>query len=153
ENALDARARRVSVEVRGGGLEPITVADDGCGIAADEVELAFERHATSKIVDDADLERLATLGFRGEALPSIAAVAEVSLSTRRADDREGTLVRYREGRLVERRPLGRAPGTTVEVRELFANLPARRKFLRSHAAETARAAQVVAPLALAYPGV
>lgn len=149
ENALDAGARRIDVLVEGGGLERIRVADDGWGIPADQLELAFARHGTSKIQSDDDLRRLATLGFRGEALPSIAAVAEVSCQTRAAEEPFGSAVRLRGGRIVERRAAARQPGTTVVVEELFADLPARRKFLRSRAAEAGLIAQVVAHLALA----
>ena len=113
ENALDAEARRIEVLVEGGGLELIRVADDGCGIPADQLELAFERHGTSKLRTDADLERITTLGFRGEALPSIAAVAEVCCQTRARPDAVGVELRLRGGHLIERRPLARQPGTTV----------------------------------------
>lgn len=149
ENALDAGARHIDVLVEGGGLERIRVADDGWGIPADQLELAFARHGTSKIQSDDDLRRLATLGFRGEALPSIAAVADVSCQTRAAEEPVGSAVRLRGGRIVERHAVARQPGTTVVVEELFADLPARRKFLRSRAAEAGLIAQVVAHLALA----
>jgi DNA mismatch repair protein MutL len=152
ENALDAGAGRVRVEVDGGGAERIAVADDGCGMAADEVELAFRRHATSKLHREEDLDELRTLGFRGEALPSIAAVADVVCTTRTRQERLGTDYRIEQGAL-QRRPLARQPGTTVEVTGLFARFPARRKFLRSPGAEAAACAQAVMPLALAFPNV
>jgi DNA mismatch repair protein MutL len=153
ENALDAEARRIEVLVEGGGLELIRVADDGCGIPADQLELAFERHGTSKLRTDADLERLTTLGFRGEALPSIAAVAEVSCQTRARPEAVGIALRLRGGNVIERRPLARQPGTTVTVEDLFAELPARRKFLRARTTEAGLAVQVVGHLALARPDV
>jgi DNA mismatch repair protein MutL len=129
ENALDAGARHVQVEIDGGGSERIMVADDGCGMAAEEVELAFRRHATSKVRTEADLNRLDTLGFRGEALPSIAAVADVTCSTRAAHERVGTELRIEFGAM-HSQPVGRAVGTTMLVEHLFGRFPARRKFLR-----------------------
>jgi len=152
ENALDAGARHIRVEIEGGGAEHILVADDGCGMAADEVELAFLRHATSKLREEQDLNALSTLGFRGEALPSIAAVADVACTTRTADERVGTEVRIETG-AIDVRPVGRAPGTTLIVDGLFARFPARRKFLRGAASETAACVQTVGPLALAFPDV
>jgi DNA mismatch repair protein MutL len=153
ENALDAGARRVEVLVEGGGLDLIRVADDGCGIPATELELAFQRHGTSKLRSDADLERLMTLGFRGEALPSIAAVAEVVCQTRHVQDNLGAELCLRGGQVIDRRPLARQPGTTVTVEDLFANVPARRKFLRARTTETGLAIQVVGHLALARPDI
>jgi DNA mismatch repair protein MutL len=153
ENALDADARRVEVLIEGGGLELIRVADDGCGIPGEQVELAFQRHGTSKLRTDADLEHLATLGFRGEALPSIAAVAEVLCQTRSSHESIGVGLRLSQGSVVEQRSLMRQPGTTVTVEELFGELPARRKFLRARTTEGGLAAQVVMHLALARPDV
>jgi DNA mismatch repair protein MutL len=152
ENALDAGARHIRIEIEGGGAERIMVADDGHGIAADQVELAFRRHATSKLRTESDLSDLATLGFRGEALPSIAAVADVTCSTRFAEESVGTELRVDSGAL-EQRPLSRQPGTTMLVEGLFARFPARRKFLRARSAEAAACLQLIAPLALAFPEV
>jgi DNA mismatch repair protein MutL len=152
ENALDAGARHIRIEIDGGGTDRILVADDGDGIAADQVELAFRRHATSKLRTESDLSELATLGFRGEALPSIAAVADVTCSTRSTVEPIGLELRVESGAL-EQRPLPRQPGTTMLVEGLFARFPARRKFLRARSAEAAACVQLIAPLALAFPEV
>src|SRR3954451_13336844 len=133
ENALDAGARHVRVEIDGGGAERILVADDGCGIAAEEVELAFRRHATSKLRTETDLNALATLGFRGEALPSIAAVADVTCSTRAASEPLGVELRIEMG-AVSVSPLARQPGPIMLVEGLFSRFPARKKFLRARTA-------------------
>ena len=151
ENALDADARRIDVRVEGGLEQRFEVADDGCGIAADELELALERHATSKIASLEDLDRLGSLGFRGEALPSIAAVSRLRITSRRADAELAAFVLVDGGRVTERGPASRAVGTTVEVRELFHNTPARRKFLHSPAGELRAALRLIEALALAYP--
>jgi DNA mismatch repair protein MutL len=153
ENALDAGARGISVEVGGGGVELLRVADDGVGVAAAEVPLAFARHATSKLADLDDLDRLTTLGFRGEALPSIAAVAEVIFLTRPADAPAGTLLRLAYGEAVEQRSAARAPGTTITVEHLFGQLPARRKFLKARSTEAGHVAHCVTQLALGRPDV
>jgi DNA mismatch repair protein MutL len=152
ENALDAGARHIRVEIEGGGAERILVADDGHGIAAEEVELAFRRHATSKLRAESDLSELATLGFRGEALPSIAAVADVVCSTRSFSESVGIELRIEAG-AISASPLARQPGTTMVVHELFRRFPARRKFLRTRGAEAAACIQTVAPLALGFPEV
>jgi DNA mismatch repair protein MutL len=152
ENALDAGATSVQIEVDAGGTERIAVADNGCGIASDEVELAFRRHATSKLARESDLDQLATLGFRGEALPSVASVADVVCLTRVAEQPVGTEFRIEKGSL-EHRPLARQTGTTMTVLGLFDQFPARRKFLRSRSAEAAACVQAVAPLVLAFPEV
>ncbi len=135
ENSIDAGARDVRLEIRRGGRESIHVADDGCGMPASEVEVAFDRHSTSKLSSVDDLEHVTTLGFRGEALASIAAVSRVVLTTRTAAEETGTLLRMEGGQVVTRRPIGRPPGTTVAVQDLFFNVPARRKFLRAEATE------------------
>ena len=153
ENSLDAGATEVSVEVRGGGAEYLRVSDNGVGIAEDEVELAFQRFATSKVAEAPDLDAISTLGFRGEALPSIAAVSTVSLVTRTATEEYGTRVDIADGRLVNRQRVGAAPGTAVTVRHLFRGFPARRKFLRSPSTETARVQSVAIRYAMAYPHV
>ncbi len=153
ENALDAGARRIAVEARGGGLREIKVQDDGCGIAAAEVELAFERHATSKLRTVADLWSIETLGFRGEALPSIASVAQVVCITRTATEEVGTELRVAGGELQGRMPRGCSPGTSISVRNLFYNTPVRREYLRSDATEMSAISTVVQQYALAYPEV
>jgi DNA mismatch repair protein MutL len=151
ENSLDAAATEIRVEVREGGRRLIRIQDDGCGIPADEIATAFLRHATSKINAAADLERITTLGFRGEALASIAAVAHVTLLSRVADQAAGALIRLVEGREVERKAAGAPVGTSITVEHLFANVPARLKFLKQAATEAAHIQQVVTRYALAYP--
>ncbi|HEY3108400.1 MAG TPA: DNA mismatch repair endonuclease MutL [Chloroflexota bacterium] len=153
DNALDAGAREVSVELRGGGLELIRVSDDGSGLPADQVELAFERHATSKIRSVEDLERLATLGFRGEALPSIAAVAEVTMLTRETDAEAATTLTLRAGRPLKSGRAARQPGTTATVRHLFHNMPARLKFLPAGRSESLLVGALIRRCALARPDV
>jgi DNA mismatch repair protein MutL len=151
ENAIDAGATRVRVELEGGGQALIRVQDDGCGIPADEVGLAFQRHATSKLAVLDDLCRIRTLGFRGEALPSIAAVAEVELATRAAGASHGVVVHAHGTDVTPATPRGLPYGTTVTVRDLFAAVPARLKFLKSRAGEVAAVQGVVANYAMAYP--
>jgi len=151
ENSIDAGARDVRVEVRRGGKALVLVADDGCGIPSAEVELAFQRHSTSKLSTADDLDRIATLGFRGEALASIAAVSRVTVTTRSADEEVGVLLRLEGGRVVDRRPSGRPPGTTVTVEDLFFNVPARRKFLRSDLTERRHVDAWITRYAIAYP--
>jgi DNA mismatch repair protein MutL len=153
ENALDAGASRISVEIGGGGLNLIRVVDNGSGIEPEELALAFARHATSKLRDDAHLEAITTLGFRGEALPSIAAVAEVEAVSRPAENGTGARVRFHFGRFVDQTAAGAPAGTSISVRRLFQEQPARRKFLRSAGAETSQIASVVSHYALAYPEV
>ena len=153
ENALDAGARRIDVDVEGGGLVRIRVSDDGQGIAADQLPLAVARHATSKIADAGDLERIHSLGFRGEALASIAAVADVVLVSRTANADAGARLRVRAAETLDAGPVAAAPGTTVEVRDLFSATPARLRFLRSPRAEAAACTRVVADLALTHPEV
>ena len=153
ENALDAGATHVTVEIARGGMERISVSDDGCGIPQEEVELAFTRHATSKLQELDDLERLTTMGFRGEALPSIAAAGKVRMVSRAAEAGTAVAVELLDGRVTGKRQVGAAPGTTVTVEALFAGIPARRKYLRSQAAETSRVRQVVEYLAMAWPAV
>ena len=146
ENALDAGGRRITVEIRGAGRNLVRVVDDGAGIPADELTLAFQRHATSKVRTLADLEAIGTLGFRGEALASIAAVADVECTT------SGRRIHLRAGRVIDEGQAGPAPGTVMEVRDLFANTPARLKFLKSVATETAACLRVVEQYALLQPG-
>jgi DNA mismatch repair protein MutL len=153
ENALDAGARRISVEASEGGVALIRVVDDGHGIEPDELALAFQRHATSKLRNDSDLEAITTLGFRGEALPSIAAVAEVDAVSRPSESPRAARVRLRYGDLVEQGAGGAPPGTSISVRNLFREQPARLKFLRTAGAEASQIASVVSHYALAYPEV
>ena len=153
ENSLDAGATRIETVIREGGVAEIRVSDDGCGIPAGEVSLAFLRHATSKLTTVDELQSVATLGFRGEALPSIAAVSRATLTTRAIGADSGVRIQLRYGEPAGLDEVGCAPGTTVQAQELFGNLPARRKFLRSSAAETARIQEVVSRYALASPGV
>ncbi|MSQ40490.1 MAG: DNA mismatch repair endonuclease MutL [Dehalococcoidia bacterium] len=153
ENSLDAGATEITVEVRGGGLELIRVSDNGSGIPAAEVPLAFQRHATSKLSSADDLSTIATLGFRGEALPSIAAVAHVTMLTRAPQEQSGTYAEVEGEKALRREPRGAPQGATVTVRCLFENVPARLKFMRSRASESARVQQVVHHSMLAYPEV
>jgi DNA mismatch repair protein MutL len=148
ENALDARANRVEIEVRNGGKTEIRVADDGHGMARDDALLAIDRHATSKVQDESDLRAIQTLGFRGEALPSIAAVSRFELDTAQAQG-EGTRIKIDGGRVVAVDEISRRAGTTVSVRSLFFNVPARAKFLRSAAAETRAISETAIALSLA----
>ena len=153
ENALDAGATEISVEIRDGGVEQIRVSDNGSGIPHDEVEIAFQRFATSKLSDASDLDAIPTLGFRGEALPSIASVARMSVATRHADEDSGTRLDLEEGVVTDRKRQGASPGTVMTVRQLFRNVPARRKFLRTTATETSHIQNMVTRYALAYPEV
>ncbi|MFA7248421.1 MAG: DNA mismatch repair endonuclease MutL [Dehalococcoidia bacterium] len=153
ENALDAGAGHIEVEIEGGGVDRIRVHDDGFGIPPDQVADAFERHATSKLRNEQDLFAVRTLGFRGEALASIAAAADVDLTSRPAREQAAAVARLRDGRLERLGSAAAAPGTTVEARDLFAALPARRRFLHTARAETRAVADVIAALALAYPEV
>jgi DNA mismatch repair protein MutL len=147
ENSLDGNTRRVNVDVRGAGRTSIRVSDDGSGIVADELQLAFVRHATSKVTKLSDLDAVVSFGFRGEALASIAAVADVECSS------GGATVRIRAGEPVEQGPGPLLPGVTIEVRDLFTNVPARLKFLKSDATEVAAIKDVVSAFALLHPHV
>jgi DNA mismatch repair protein MutL len=151
ENAIDAGASSIHVEVRQGGRRLMRVADDGCGIASDEVEVAFARHATSKLQSVEDLAHIATLGFRGEALASISAVSQVTLLTRAEGEEVGTRLRVEGAHVVRREPYGHPRGTTAGVENLFYNVPARLKFLRTDATERKHIDNLVVRYAMAYP--
>ena len=151
ENAVDAGATRITVEIKGGGVDTIRVTDNGSGIPSDEVELAFQRYATSKIHTLDDLYAIQTLGFRGEALASISAVADVDILTRTSREISGCTVSLRNGQVVERKSQARSPGTTITVRHLFRNVPARLKFLKSASTENGHILNVINQYALAYP--
>ena len=153
ENALDAGATRIAVRVRGGGISEIEVADNGSGIAADELPLAVVRHGTSKLSGPAGLTQIGTLGFRGEGLASIAAIARLTIVSRTAGEQLATALDAHAESIGEPRPLAGPPGTRVIVADLFANVPVRREYLRSPGAEFARISQWLATLALAYPHV
>jgi DNA mismatch repair protein MutL len=151
ENAIDAGARRIAITAELGGKKLVRVEDDGEGMEPEDARLAIERHATSKIRDAADLERIATLGFRGEALPSIASVSHFVLRTRARGAGSGTEIRVDGGAVTAIAEAGMPEGTSIEVGDLFYNLPARRKFLKSDAAEAAQISRIVTQLALCYP--
>ncbi|MFC1974130.1 DNA mismatch repair endonuclease MutL [Chloroflexota bacterium] len=153
ENSLDAGATQITIGIQGGGVRLIRVVDNGAGIAPGEVEIAFERFATSKISTADDLESISSLGFRGEALPSIAAVSELTMVTRSHDEIAGTFLTIKEGAVVENAKRGCPPGTMVTVRNLFRNFPARLKFLKSTATENSRISHLVTEYSLAFPEV
>lgn len=153
ENSLDAHSRRIDIIVQNAGLDSIRVIDDGDGIASDDVRLAFRRHATSKIASRKDLFKVQTMGFRGEALPSIASVADVVMTTAQAGADAGTRIHLRGGKLVQQDPAAARQGTDVLVTELFFNTPARLKYLKSPHTELIRITDIVNRLALANPGV
>jgi DNA mismatch repair protein MutL len=149
ENALDAGATRIDVTIEAGGVQLVRIRDDGAGIAAEDLPLAIARHATSKIATLTDLERVLTLGFRGEALPSIASVSRLRIQTRRAEDGQGHELTMQGGLTPALAPTAHPQGTTVEVRDLFHNVPARRRFLRSESTETGHVTRLLERLALA----
>ena len=151
ENSLDAGATRIRVEVEGGGRKLIRIVDNGCGMVPDDALLAFERHATSKLRTSDDLLSIATLGFRGEALPSIASVSRLTLETRAEGEAAGTVVEIAGGSILRVTEMGMPPGTTITVKDLFYNTPARRKFLKSEQTELSHIAALVTHYALAHP--
>lgn len=153
ENALDAGAAAVAVDLAAGGKEMVRVEDDGCGFAADDIEVAFMRHSTSKLAELEDLDRLRSLGFRGEALPSILEVADVELETADNDEGRGWRCRFRDGRLELREHAPRRRGSAVTVRRLFANFPVRRKFMKSDQGEMRPVSAYLETAALSRPGV
>src|ERR671923_984528 len=151
ENALDAGATRIKIQVEAGGKRLIQIMDNGCGMVRDDALLAFERHATSKIKNAEDLLSVATLGFRGEALPSIASVSRLRLETRAAEDSAGTVVEINGGKIFKVEEAGLPLGTAITVRDLFFNTPARKKFLKSESTELSHIASLVTHYALAHP--
>ena len=153
ENALDAGARRVAVILTDGGISRIEVTDDGIGMSAADLAMAVQRHATSKLTDDDDLVRIATLGFRGEALPSIGAAARLSITSRPRDADSAHVIRVDGGKVTEVSPCAGPPGTRVVVSDLFFAPPARKKFLKQPRTEADRAEETVRRLALAAPDV
>lgn len=153
ENSIDAGARSIRIAITQGGRKLVSVQDDGCGMSRDDALLSLERQATSKIQDVGDIEEIDTLGFRGEAIPSIASVSRFTLTTRRRDSDEGTCIQVNAGQLADVTTAGCPPGTLVEVRDLFCNVPARRKFLRAYVTEENHVKQVFTVHALAHPSI
>jgi DNA mismatch repair protein MutL len=152
ENALDAGSTRIKIQVEAGGRKLIEITDNGCGMVRDDALLAFERHATSKIKDADDLLSVATLGFRGEALPSIASVSRLHLETRAPEEPSGTIVEINGGKILKVEEAGLPAGTSITIRDLFFNVPARKKFLKSESTELSHIASLVTHYALAHPG-
>src|SRR3954462_4663948 len=153
ENSVDAHATRIAIAIELGGKKLLRVEDDGDGMDPDDARLAIERHATSKISSAEDLGAIRTLGFRGEALPSIASVSHFVLRTRARGSASGTEIRVNGGTIASDREVGAPEGTSIEVADLFYNLPARRKFLKSDSAEAAQISRLVTQMALCYPEV
>ena len=151
ENSLDAAATRIKISVEAGGKKLIQITDNGCGMVRDDAMLAFERHATSKIKNAEDLLSVSTLGFRGEALPSIASVSRLRLETRAAEEPSGTIVEINGGKIARVEEAGLPPGTSITVRDLFFNVPARKKFLKAESTELSHIASLVTHYALAHP--
>src|SRR5712675_2925890 len=151
ENALDAGATRIKITIEAGGKKLIQITDNGCGMVRDDAMLAFERHATSKLKDAEDLLSVATLGFRGEALPSIASVSRLRLETRAAEEQAGTVVEINGGKIARVEEAGLPLGTSITVRDLFFNTPARKKFLKAESTELSHIASLVTHFALAHP--
>jgi len=153
ENSIDAGATRITVDIDGGGVARIRVVDDGMGMDREDATLALERHATSKIRLAEDLHTIRSFGFRGEALPSIASVSRFRMRTRLHDADEGTEVLVEGGATAQVKPCGTAPGTTIEIEDLFFNVPARRKFLRATSTESAHVGDALKAMALAHPDI
>ncbi|MGB8007535.1 MAG: DNA mismatch repair endonuclease MutL, partial [Terriglobales bacterium] len=151
ENSLDAGSTRIRIQVEAGGKKLIQITDNGCGMVRDDAMLAFERHATSKIKETDDLLSIATLGFRGEALPSIASVARLHLETRAEEEAAGTVLEINGGKIIRVEEAGLPLGTSITIRDLFFNTPARKKFLRSESTELSHIASLVTHYALAHP--
>src|ERR1700716_1312805 len=151
ENALDAGATRIKINIEAGGKKLIQITDNGCGMVRDDALLAFERHATSKIKNAEDLLSVATLGFRGEALPSIASVSRLRLETKAGDDSSGVVIEINGGKIFKVEEAGLPVGTSITVRDLFFNTPARKKFLKAESTELSHIASLVTHYALAHP--
>jgi len=151
ENALDAGSTRIKIQVEAGGKKLIQITDNGCGMVRDDAMLAFERHATSKLKNAEDLLSVATLGFRGEALPSIASVSRLHLETRAAEEPSGTVVEINGGKIFKIEEAGLPVGTSITIRDLFFNTPARKKFLKAETTELSHIASWVTHYALANP--
>src|SRR5947209_14471601 len=151
ENSLDAGATRVKIQIEAGGKKLIQITDDGCGMVRDDALLAFERHATSKIKSAEDLLNISPLGFRGEALPSIASISRLRLETRAADQDSGTIVEIAGGKIFRVEDAGLPAGTSITIRDLFFNTPARKKFLKAESTELSHIASLVTHYALAHP--
>lgn len=151
ENSLDAASKHIALEIGAGGKTMIRVSDDGCGMSAADALLALERHATSKISSVGDLGKLATFGFRGEALPSIASVSQIELSTHAAEEAHGISIALAAGKLIQKKECGRAVGTTIDVKALFFNTPARLKFLKSETSEKSKILRTFEETAIAHP--
>src|SRR5207253_8263927 len=151
ENALDAGSTRIKVQVEAGGKKLIQITDNGCGMVRDDALLAFERHATSKIKNAEDLLSVSTIGFRGEALPSIASVSRLRLETRSPEETSGTLIEINGGKMFRVEGAGLPGGTSIAVRDLFFNTPARKKFLKAEATELSHIASLTTHYALAHP--
>jgi DNA mismatch repair protein MutL len=151
ENSLDAGATRIKIQIEAGGKKLIVITDNGCGMVRDDALLAFERHATSKIKDAGDLLTVSTLGFRGEALPSIASVSRLRLETRAPDQESGTIVEINGGKIFKVEEAGLPMGTSITIRDLFFNTPARKKFLKAESTELSHIASLVTHYALAHP--
>ncbi|MFZ5644186.1 MAG: DNA mismatch repair endonuclease MutL [Bacillota bacterium] len=153
ENSFDAGSTKIYIEIKGGGLELIKVTDNGCGMDEIDVETAFQRHATSKISSLKDIEKIFSLGFRGEALPSIASVSKITMITRPPDEISGTRLEIEGGRLLSKSPEGCPPGTTFSVRDLFFNTPARLKYMKTKSTEAGQVTEIASRLAIARPDV
>jgi DNA mismatch repair protein MutL len=151
ENSLDAGATRIRIQIEAGGKKLIQITDNGCGMVRDDALLAFERHATSKIRNASDLLSVATLGFRGEALPSIASVSRLRMETRSPDEDSGTVIEINGGKIQQVEEAGLPAGTSISVRDLFFNIPARKKFLKAESTELSHIASLVTHYALAHP--
>src|SRR5438270_292369 len=151
ENSLDAGSTRIKVQIEAGGKRLIQITDNGCGMVRDDALLAFERHATSKIKNVEDLLSVSTLGFRGEALPSIASVSRLHLETRAAEEPTGTIVEINGGKIFKVEEAGLPEGTSITIRDLFFNTPARKKFLKAESTELSHIASLVTHYALAHP--
>src|SRR6202166_2840762 len=151
ENSLDAGSSRIKIQIEAGGKKLIQITDNGCGMVRDDAMLAFERHATSKLKDAEDLLSVATLGFRGEALPSIASVSRLRLETRDAENPAGTIIEINGGKMARVEEAGLPEGTSITVRDLFFNTPARKKFLKAESTELSHIASLVTHYALAHP--